>query len=314
MKKRTLGKSSLQVSPLCFGGNVFGWTADEKTSFKLLDAFVDAGFNFIDTADVYSVWMPGHQGGESETIIGNWLHNSPHRSKVIIATKVGMQMGNGKKGLSKNHIIESVDASLKRLKTDYIDLYQSHEDDPSVPLEETLSAYADLIQQGKVKYIGASNYTAPRLQEALKVAEKNNLPRYQSLQPLYNLAEREFEKDLQALCVKENLGVISYFSLASGFLTGKYRSNEDLKGKTRGGRVEKYMNERGMKILSALDQVADQHKSTQARVALAWLMTRPSVVSPIVSATNLDQLDDILRATDLSLNSKDIELLNSASQ
>jgi aryl-alcohol dehydrogenase-like predicted oxidoreductase len=315
MIKRKLGTTNLEVSPLCFGGNVFGWTADEKTSFKLLDTFVDSGFNFIDTADVYSVWLPNHKGGESETIIGNWCKASGKRDKIVIATKVGMKMGNGGRGLSKVHIMASVEDSLRRLQTDHIDLYQSHEDDPTTPLEETLSAYSQLIKQGKVRFIGASNYSAERLAESLKVSTEHDLAKYSTLQPLYNLCERaDFEKSLQKLCVQEGIGVISYFSLAAGFLTGKYRSPADLVNKARAGRVEKYMNDRGMKILNTLEDVSARHHSTPARVALAWLMQRPSIVSPIASATNLDQLHDILKSTELSLSSDDMEQLNLVSQ
>src|SRR6185312_2890590 len=235
MEKRQLGQSSLHVYPLTFGGNVFGWTADEKTSFALLDAFVAAGFNFIDSADVYSRWHPGNQGGESETIIGNWLKARGGREKVIIATKLGIEMAPGKKGLSRKYMMQAVEDSLRRLRTDYIDLYQSHRDDPETPIEETLSAYADLIKQGKVREIGASNFSAARLAESLKISTEQNLPRYQSLQPLYSLVERtEFEGKLEDLCLKEKIGVIGYYSLASGFLTGKYRSKADMEGRARG--------------------------------------------------------------------------------
>jgi aryl-alcohol dehydrogenase-like predicted oxidoreductase len=314
MKRRKLGNSGLEVSPLAFGGNVFGWTVDERTSFKLLDAFVASGLNLIDTADVYSTWVKGHQCGESETIIGKWLKQSGDREKVIIATKVGMEMAPNKKGLSKSHILRSVEDSLERLQTDYIDLYQSHMDDPETPLAETLEAYAQLITQGKARAIGASNYSAERLSEALQVSRKLGLPRYESLQPLYNLYDRAvYEDKLEPLCQKEGLVVIVYFSLASGFLTGKYRSESDLSKSPRGEQVKKYLNDRGFRILNSLDQVAEAHGSTPASVALAWLMARPSVTAPIASATSLAQLNDLIEATKLELDHSSIELLNQAS-
>jgi len=287
MEKRRLGKSNLEVAPLAFGGNVFGWTADEATSFELLDAFLEAGFNFVDTADVYSHWVPGNQGGESEAIIGKWLKRSGARHKVVISTKVGMRMASGTKGLSKSYILASADNSLKRLQTDYIDLYHAHIDDPATPLEETLGAFDQLIKQGKVRAIGASNYSGPRLTEALEVSRKNGLPAYQSLQPLYNLYDRsDYETNLEPVCEKYELGVITYFSLASGFLTGKYRSEEDTKTRARGERVKKYLNERGFRIVAALDEVAQRYGVTAAQVALAWLIARPSVTAPIASATD----------------------------
>jgi aryl-alcohol dehydrogenase-like predicted oxidoreductase len=311
LTKRKLGNSGLEFAPIVLGGNVFGWTADEATSFHLLDAFVAAGFNAVDTADVYSKWVPGHRGGESETIIGKWLKRSQKRQQVIIATKVGSEMGPGKKGLSKAYILAAVEDSLQRLQTDYIDLYQSHVDDPATPLAETLEAYAQLIQQGKVRAIGASNYNAKRLEEALQINKKNGLPRYESLQPLYNLYERaEFETELAPLCLRENIGVIPYFSLASGFLAGKYRSEADLAKSARGTFVKKYLNERGFRILGALDQVAKTHGSTPTRVALAWLLAQPSVTAPIASATNLDQLRELLSAADLKLDPQSLEKLN----
>jgi len=314
MKKRKLGNSGLEVSPLSFGGNVFGWTVDEPTSFKLLDAFVASGFNLIDTADVYSRWVPSNNGGESETIIGNWLKRSGSRERVIIATKVGMDMGPNKKGLSKGHIVRSVEESLKRLQTDYIDLYQSHTEDPETPLEETLEAFAQLISQGKIRAIGASNYTAERLSQALQISKQRGYPRYQSLQPLYNLYDRaDYETKLEPLCREKGLGVISYFSLASGFLTGKYRSETDLTKSARGKFVKKYLNDRGCRILKALDQVAKQHNSNAASVSLAWLIARPSITAPIASATSLEQLNDLIKATELNLNHYQIELLNEAS-
>lgn len=314
MEKRKLGNSGIEVAPLAFGGNVFGWTVDEPTGFKLLDAFVDAGFNLIDTADVYPKWAPGCQGGESETLIGKWLERSGRRRDVIIATKVGMEMGPGRKGLSKAYILRSAEDSLRRLRTDYIDLYQSHRDDAETPLEETLQVYAQLIRQGKVRAIGASNYTADRLAQALEVSKKNGLPRYESLQPEYSLSERAgFEDGLERLCREKNIGVISYFSLASGFLTGKYRSEGDLKKSARGQFVKKYMNERGLRIVAALDEAARQLNSTPARVAIAWLIARPSVTAPIASARTLEQLNDLIEATRLNLDASIVERLNQAS-
>lgn len=311
--RRRLGNSELEIAPLAFGGNVFGWTADERTSFELLDAFVDAGFNLIDTADVYSAWAQGNQGGESETIIGRWLKQSGRRGDVVIATKVGMEM-RGRKGLSKAHIARSVEESLARLQTDYVDLYQSHQDDPDTPLEETLEAFARLIGQGKVRAIGASNYSAGRLAEALRVSEQLGLPRYESLQPLYNLYDREpFEAELEPLCLEKKIGVIGYYSLASGFLSGKYRTEDDLGKSARGGGVKKYLDERGLRILGALDEVAARLSSTPARVALAWLMARPSVTAPIASATSLEQLRDLTRAAALELDDASLRLLDEAS-
>ena len=312
---RPLGNSGLTVGPLAFGGNVFGWTIDQPTSFQLLDAFVGSGLNLVDTADVYSRWAPGNRGGESETIIGNWLKRSAaNRDKVVIATKCGMEMGPNRKGLSRDYILSAAEASLRRLQTDRIDLYQAHQDDETTPLDETLDAFARLVKQGKVRAIGASNYTAPRLAEALRVSADKNLPRYQSLQPHYNLAHRqEFEAELEPLCVKEKVGVIPYFSLASGFLTGKYRSEADLANKARAGGVKKYLDARGLGILRALDDVAKRHNSNPARVALAWLIARPSITAPIASATSLDQINDLIEATRLRLDAESIDLLDRAS-
>jgi aryl-alcohol dehydrogenase-like predicted oxidoreductase len=312
--KRKLGNSGLEIAPIVFGGNVFGWTADEATSFDLLDAFVAAGFNAVDTADVYSRWVPGNRGGESETIIGKWLKRSEKRQRVIVATKVGSEMGPGQRGLSKDYILAAVEDSLQRLQTDYIGLYQSHVDDADTPLEETLEAYARRIQQGKVRAVGASNYNTKRLEEALQISKKKSLPRYDSLQPHYNLCERAgFEAELAPLCLRENIGVISYFSLASGFLAGKYRSEADLANSARGAFVKKYLNERGFKILAALDRVAKIHGSTPTQVALAWLLAQPSVTAPIASVTNLDQLHELLSAADLKLDAESLEQLNQAS-
>ena len=314
MKKRKLGHTDIEVSPLAFGGNVFGWTADEAMSFKLLDAFVDAGFNLIDTADVYSHWAPGNKGGESETIIGKWLQRSGRRDRVVIATKVGKEMGPDRKGLSKSYILRAVEDSLQRLQTDFIDLYQSHADDPQTPLEETLAAYDQLIKEGKVRVIGASNYDAKRLDQALKVSEQQGFPRYQCLQPLYNLYDRaDFEKDLESLCRQQGLSVISYFSLASGFLTGKYRSAEDLTDRARADMVKKYLNERGLRILAALDKVARQHELAPVKVALAWLIGQPSITAPIASATSLEQLQMLIDATAVELDRSAVDLLNAAS-
>jgi aryl-alcohol dehydrogenase-like predicted oxidoreductase len=311
MEKRRLGKSDITVAPLCLGGNVFGWTADEAVSFALLDAFVDAGFNFIDTADVYSKWAPGHHGGESEIIIGEWLKRRGKRDDVIIATKVGSEMGPGKKGLSKAYITRAVEESLRRLNTDYIDLYQSHRDDEATPVEETLAAYAALIEAGKVRAIGASNFTAARLAAALEASRRHGLPRYETLQPEYNLMVREFEQELAPLCAREGLGVIPYFGLASGFLTGKYRSKADLKQSQRGEDVEGYLNERGFRVLTALDAVAERCNATPAQVALAWLMTK--ITAPIASATSLKQLDDLVASARVTLSPTDVGLLDQAS-
>jgi aryl-alcohol dehydrogenase-like predicted oxidoreductase len=313
MDKRRLGRSSIMVPPLCLGGNVFGWTADEATSLKLLDALVEAGLNFIDTADVYSRWVPGHSGGESETIIGKWMKARGNRDQVIIATKVGSEMGPTQKGLSKAYIRSAVEASLRRLQTDHIDLYQSHRDDADTPQAETLGVYADLINEGKVRAIGASNFTAARMKEALDTSARMGLPRYESLQPLYNLYDRsEFEGELEQLCRDNEIGVIPYYGLASGFLTGKYRSEADFGKSARGRNMGKYLNPRGEKILAALDQVALHHNATPAQVALAWLIARPSITAPIASATRLEQLRDLVAATRLRLDPADIEKLDKA--
>ncbi len=314
MKKRKLGNSGLEVSPLALGSNVFGWTVDEPAAFAILDAFVAAGFNLIDTADTYSRWVTGNKGGESETIIGKWLRKSGKRDQVVIATKVGSDMGPGKKGLSKTYIRRAVEDSLKRLQTDYIDLYQSHRDDPDTPLEETLEAYSQLIREGKVRAIGASNYSAERLSEALRISRQQGYPSYQSLQPRYNLYDRaDYERSLEPLCREKGLGVITYYSLASGFLTGKYRSHQDLSKSIRGEGVKIYLNERGFRILSALDEVAELYHSTPASVALAWLIERPGITAPIASATSVKQLNDLIQATKLELDQASMELLDRAS-
>lgn len=296
-----------------FGGNVFGWTLDESASFKILDAFVEAGFDFIDTADVYSRFAPGNQGGESETIIGKWFKQRGNRSRIILATKVGMEMGPGKKGLSRSYILQAAEDSLRRLQTDYIDLYQSHRDDEETPLEETMEAFSRLVSQGKVRVIGASNYSGERLEKAMELSKKRNYARYESLQPLYNLYDRaEYEEKLEPVCRKHNIGVIPYFSLASGFLTGKYRSESDIKG-PRARIVGKYVNERGLRILKALDEVAKDKNEKPATIALAWLITRPSVTAPIASATTIEQLQDLIQAVDLGLDQPAIDKLNAAS-
>jgi aryl-alcohol dehydrogenase-like predicted oxidoreductase len=314
MKKRQLGQSAIEVAPLMLGGNVFGWTADEATSFKILDAFVDAGLDFIDTADSYSTWVPGHQGGESETILGKWFKQSGKRDKVVIATKVGAEIPGQGKGLSKSWIMRQVEGSLKRLQTDHIDLYQSHRDDATTPIEETLETYAQLIQQGKVRVIGCSNFSAERTKESLAASRKHNWPRYESLQPHYNLYEREaYETTLEPLALQEKLGVVPYYSLASGFLTGKYRSLDDLKKSPRGQTVKKYLNDRGFRILQALDQVAERYQSKPAQVALAWLMARESITAPIASATSVEQLNELVQATRLELDRESMEKLNKAS-
>ncbi len=312
MIKRRLGRSALETAPVAFGGNVFGWTADEATSFALLDAFVDRGFNLVDTADGYSSWVPGHQGGESETIIGKWLKRSGKRDRVVIATKVAKLAR--RPGLSAANIAMAVEDSLKRLQVDVIDLYQSHQDDPATPIEETLGAYAKLIEQGKVRAIGASNFSAARLSESLAVAKKHNLPRYETLQPEYNLVSRAgYEAGLEPVIRKESIGVISYYGLASGFLTGKYRSEADLSRSVRGQGVRKYLDARGLRILAALDDVALRRSATPAQVALAWLIARPGITAPIVSATSVKQLEEVLTSAHLQLAEEDIAALNAAS-
>lgn len=314
MENRELGRSGIKVKPFAFGGNVFGWTADEKSSFELLDTFVDEGFDLIDTADVYSKWVPGNNGGESETIIGNWLKKSGKRNKVVIATKVGKPMGEDKKGLSRSYIYSAVEASLQRLQTDCIDLYQSHEDDPNTPLEETMQAFTDLIKEGKVRAVGASNYTADRFKEALKVSTDNSLARYETLQPEYNLYDRkEYETQYERMCLENNIGVITFYSLASGFLTGKYRSEADLEKSARGGGVKKYLDERGFRILAALEQVAQQFETTQAAVSIAWVMARVGITAPIASATSIQQLQQITQAARLDLSIEAMDLLTEAS-
>ncbi len=314
MTRRKLGRSTLSIAPIVLGGNVFGWSADEKTSFALLDAFVDAGFNAIDTADAYSRWVPGHQGGESESIIGRWLKARGRRDDVLIFTKVGSDMGSGTT-LKGDYVLRAAEDSLRRLQTDHIDLYQTHFDDLDTPVEETLQAYAKLISQGKVRVIGASNVSPARLRESLETSRRLGIPRYECLQPNYNLYDRAgYERDYEALCIEEQLGVINYYALASGFLTGKYRSRQDLsKSAARGGGVARYLNPRGLRILDALDAVAARHDATPAQIALAWLLARPSITAPIVSATNLTQLAELLKAPQIRLSDEDLAALNEAS-
>jgi aryl-alcohol dehydrogenase-like predicted oxidoreductase len=314
MELRQLGKSDLRIAPLMLGTNVFGWNVDEPTSFAIMDTFVDAGFNAIDTADSYSRWAPGHKGGESEAVIGNWLTKSGKRAKVVIATKVGEDMGEGR-SLKKDYILRECEASLKRLQTDYIDLYQTHFDDEVTPPEEIMAAYAQLIAQGKVRAIGASNVSPARLKASLAASKKLGVPRYECLQPLYSLAARKtFEMHYAPICEQESLGVITYYSLAAGFLTGKYRSADDAaRNAARGGKVKGYFDARGLAILQALDDVAGRRSATPAQIALAWLIARPVVTAPIASATSLAQLDDIMRAPSIKLTSEDMATLDKAS-
>ena len=314
METRRLGRSDLQVPPLCLGGNVFGWTADKETSFALLDRALAGGLGFIDTAEMYSVWVPGHRGGESEAIIGEWLASRGCRERVILATKVGADMGDGRKGLAPKRIREAVEQSLRRLRTDRIDLYQAHYDDADTPLADVLGTFGELIAAGKVRAIGASNYTAARLRAALATSERHGLPRYESLQPHYNLYDRpDYEAELEPVCVEHGLGVISYFGLAKGFLTGKYRSKADLGRSARGGGVGHYLDERGLRILAALDEVAEAQRATPGQVALAWLIARPSLTAPIASATSVAQVDELVGAANLKLRPSDIERLTAAS-
>lgn len=316
MQTRELGRSGLQLAPLVLGGNVLGWTADQAASFRVLDAFVAGGGNAIDTANMYSAWAPGHQGGESETVLGRWLQQRGRRDEVLIFSKVGMPMGDGSKGLAKAYILRAAEASLRRLRTDYLDLYQSHQDDPTVPVTEPLEAYAQLMREGKVRAIGASNFSAGRLREALSASARHGLPRYESLQPEYNLYHRaDLEQELLPLCQAQHLGVIPYFGLASGFLTGKYRTDADLSKSVRGSSIgPKYLNDRGRRILAALDAVVARHPSaTLAQVALAWIIARPGLTAPIASATSAEQVTELLGATRLILTAQDLQELNAAS-
>ncbi len=314
MQKRQLGKSDLQVTPLCFGCNVFGWTIDEKTSFEILDAFVEKGHNFLDTADIYCKWATG-VGGESENIIGKWMKTRGNRDKIVLATKAGMIDAVGGIDISKKHILKACEDSLKRLQTDHIDLYQTHKDDLNTPVEETLEAHAQLVKEGKVRYIGASNFTATRLKESLEASKKHNHPRYETLQPLYNLYDREvFEKELAQLCLDENISVINFYSLAAGFLSGKYRTESDLSKSVRGVRVKSYLNERGLRIVKALDEVSAAHHTSNSAVAVAWLLTRPFIGAPIASATSLEQLEELFKAVELKLSAESVAKLNEASK
>ncbi|HWJ28791.1 MAG TPA: aldo/keto reductase [Flavisolibacter sp.] len=313
MEKRKLGNSGIEVAPFTLGGNVFGWTIDEAASFQVLDAYLDAGYSLVDTADVYSRWKEGNQGGESETIIGNWVKTRKNRSQVIIATKVGGDMGEGK-NLRKDYILKAAEASLKRLQTDYIDLYQSHWDDVNTPVEEALEAYAQLIKEGKVRAIGASNFSKERLAKAIEASERDNLPRYETFQPRYNLYDREeYEMEYEQLCLDKGLGVIPYYGLASGFLSGKYRSEQDLGRSARGGGVKKYLTEKGHRILNALDNVARRYNVPQATVAIAWLVARKSITAPIASATSTEQLSQLLQAVEVDLDEEAIRQLDEAS-
>lgn len=314
MKKRTLGASDLTVAPIAFGANVFGWTLDEQASFKILDEFVDHGFDLIDTADTYSTWVPGNKGGESETIIGNWLKNSGKRNQVIIATKLGGDMGQGKKDLSAAYVRKAVEASLKRLQVDHIDLYQTHYDDLDTPVEETLEALNKLVEEGKVRYIGTSNLSTERIKSSLEASAANNWASYISIQPLYNLHEREkFETEYRDLVRENNLAVLNYYALASGFLSGKYRSEADLNKSQRGPGIKKYLDDRGLRILSTLDEVSAAHGVAQATVAIAWLLHKPEVTAPIASATTSAQLEDLLKSANLELSSEDMARLDEAS-
>jgi aryl-alcohol dehydrogenase-like predicted oxidoreductase len=314
MNKRQLGKTDLQIAPLVLGTNVFGWTINEATSFEILDGFAGAGFNLIDTADVYSAWAPGNKGGESETIIGNWMKKRNNRSAVLIATKVGSDMGAGKKGVTKKYILQAVEDSLRRLQTDYIDLYQTHFDDEATPVDEASEAYDVLVKAGKVRWTGTSNMSAERLLKSLEVSKKNGYPQYQGLQPEYNLYAREkFETVYEQICLDNNMGVINYYALASGFLTGKYRSEKDFSKSVRGGGMKKYLDKRGLAILDAMDVVAERHNANATGVALAWLMARPSITAPIASATSTAQLNDLIKAATLVLTADDIALLDKAS-
>jgi len=315
MKKIKIGETDLNVAPVNLGGNVFGWTLDEKKSFEILDAFTDKGFNFIDTADMYSYWVDGGEGGQSETIIGNWLKKSGKRNDIVLATKVGGETGVHPVDTSKKHILEAVDKSLQRLQTDHIDLYYTHFDDEKTPVEETLEAYDEIIKAGKVRYIAASNISPDRLEASFAVSEENGLPKYQALQPHYNLLERAgYETKYAPLADKYNLTVFPYWSLAAGFLTGKYRSEDDLGKSVRGDSVKKYLNEKGLGVLKALDQVSEKHNTTQATVSLAWLMAQPHIGAPIASATSERHLETLFEAPKLKLDQEDLQLLDKASK
>jgi aryl-alcohol dehydrogenase-like predicted oxidoreductase len=305
MSKRQLGRSGIQISPLVLGGNVFGWTADKARSFDILDRFTDAGLETVDTADVYSRWVPGNKGGESEAIIGEWIESRKGRDRLVLITKVGYELDEG--GLSAAHIQQAIEASLRRLRTDHVDVYFSHKPDPATGHEETLRAFETLIAAGKVRTIGASNFDAAKLRAALDIAEANGLPRYEVIQPGYNLYDRsDFDGPLRDLAIAEGVGVITYFSLAKGFLSGKYRSQADLGQSPRGGGVSAYLNERGFRILDTLDEIAANHRATPAEVALAWIMAQRGITAPIASATTLDQLESLIRATKLTLSAEEV--------
>ncbi|RAV29309.1 aldo/keto reductase [Sinomicrobium soli] len=315
MKKINIGKTDLQVAPINLGGNVFGWTLDEKESFDILDAFTAEGFNFIDTADMYSYWVDGKGGGQSETILGKWMKSRGNRDKIVMATKVGGETGLHPVDTSKKHILEGVDKSLQRLQTDYIDLYYTHFDDEKTPVEETLEAYDEIIKAGKVRYIAASNLSPERLKASFEASEKYGLPRYQALQPHYNLVERSgYEQQYAPLAEQFNLTVFPYWSLAAGFLTGKYRSEADLGKSVRGNGAKKYLNAKGLHVLSALDEVAEKHQASQATASLAWLLTQPHIGAPIASATSKKQLQTLFDAPKLQLDQEDLELLDRASR
>ena len=316
MERRKLGQTDIAVAPLAFGGNVFGWTVTEGEAFRLLDRFTAEGFNLIDTADVYSNWVQGNKGGESEQVIGNWMKSRKNREQVIIATKVGSSMERGgKKDLSRSHIMKAVEDSLKRLQTDYIDLYQSHYDDLHLSVQEPLEAYDLLIRQGKVRTVGASNFSDDRLRDALEVAIKNNLPRYQTFQPEYNLVTREeFESTTGKVCTEFGLSVIPYYSLASGFLTGKYRGSMDSSKSPRGGRAVKYLDEKGLRVLDALDELSKRYSTVPAAIALAWLAAQPPVAAPIASATSIEQLNELISSAHIKLDLESLELLDRVSR
>jgi len=314
---RKLGRSGMKVAPICFGGNVFGWTIDQETSFAVLDAYVEGGGNFIDSADVYSAWAPGHKGGESETVLGHWMKERGNRDSMIIATKLGNPMGKdaNQRGLSRRWMMKAVEDSLQRLQTDYIDLYQAHIDDNDSPQEETLRAFDDLVSQGKVRYIGASNFSSWRLALSLGESDKNGYVRYSSLQPVYHLLNRaDFERELEPLCLDQQIGVISYSSLASGFLTGKYRPNKELPTSPRAKAIQtRYMNEHGYAVLDKVEELAEAHKATNTQIALAWILARPAITAPIVSATSVAQTKELLGALEVKLSADDLATLDKVS-
>ncbi len=317
MLMRTPGRTDLQVAALCLGGNTFGWTTDEQTSFTVLDAYAEGGGNFIDTADVYSTWVPGHAGGESEAVLGRWMSERKNRDRVIIATKLGSRMNNDpqRQGLSRQYILKAVEDSLRRLQTDYIDIYKAHRDDANTPLEETMATFNELVQQGKVRYIGASNYSAERLAVALQVSDQHGYARYQTLQPPYSLVNRaEYERDLKDLCIRQGLGVITYSSLASGFLSGKYRHGQPIPSSPRAkGIQQRYMNEQGFRILEQVDEIAAAHDATPSQVSLAWILAQPGITAPIASATSVEQVRELLDAISLKLTDEELQSLDRVS-